>query len=38
MGYLCDDEEEESSDRDWKKDHFQREKGDAEAAIGGVGP
>jgi hypothetical protein len=32
------DDEEEKSDRDCEKDHFQRETGDAETAIGGVSP
>jgi len=30
------DDEQETSDRDCKEDHFQREKGDAETAIDGV--
>ena len=32
------DDEEEKPDRDRKEYHFQREKGDAEAAIDGISP
>jgi hypothetical protein len=35
---LYDDDEEEKPDRDRKKYHFQREKGDAEAALDRVSP